>query len=115
MTNTLFDVTPGGFAILDDLANDPGVLAHMRRQAVVTAIRLAALADGTFHAGTMRPHLPKPPYDVNPHSVGAVVSALVKTGAIRKTGRYAESGNVKNRNGQRPVPIYRIVNLGGLA
>lgn len=103
------------YTLLDALAEDLAIPSRVDdRDGIVSAIKAATKTSPLFHAGTMREHLPKPPHEVDPHRVGAVVSALVKSGAIVKTGEYALSGNGPQRNTYRPVPWYRIVDRGAL-
>ncbi len=94
------------YSILDQLANEPAPRGH----AESTLIRLAVIAaacdnGGIVTAATLRPLLPE---TVNPHRIGAVVSALVKQGILVRTGRYAESSNRKWRNMHRPMPVYEV-------
>ncbi|MFA5636850.1 MAG: hypothetical protein WC977_13215 [Anaerovoracaceae bacterium] len=107
--DTLF---PDDYSRLDLIADEPGPLKDEEREGIVEAIRHAASdGGGRFHAGTVRPYLPE---KVDPHRVGAIVSALAKTGAFIKTGEYALSGNERHRNAQRPVPWYRVIDWEGL-
>lgn len=97
------------YTLLDALAEDLAIPSRVDdRDAILGAIRSATASSPFFHAGTMREFLPA---TVAPHRIGAIVSALVKTGAIVKTRDYALSGNSKHRNAQRPVPWYRVVDL----
>ncbi|MBE3133855.1 MAG: hypothetical protein IMZ55_10290 [Acidobacteria bacterium] len=100
------------YTLLDALAEDLAIPSRVDdRDAILSAIRAATISSPFFHAGTMRPGIPE---GVDPHRIGAIVSALVKTGVIVKTGEYALSGNGPQRNTYRPVPWYRVTDQGGL-
>ena len=93
------DYTP-----LDELANDPATIASMEHDVICTAVDRAAAELVTFSAFDVRCRMER---EVNPHRVGAVISGLVKSGALVKTGKWAESRNAKSRNTHRPMPVYR--------
>lgn len=96
------------YQILDDLAADPATLNAAKMRAIYSAISdAAAIAGGTLTAASIRPHLPA--HLTDDPRVGAAVSALVKSKVIRRTGRYAVSGNGKSRNALRPMPIYVVL------
>ena len=106
-------MTATDYSILDDLADDPGVINALKMAAIYGAILDAAsLAGGTFSAATVREHLPEWVRD-DPR-VGAAFSALVTGRVARKTGRYVQSGNGKSRNAQRPVCEYVVTDWAEL-
>ena len=106
-------MTATDYSILDDLAADPGVLNAAKMRAIYSAISdAAAIAGGTLTAASIRPHLPA--HLTDDPRVGAAVSALVKSRTIRRTGRYAVSGNGKSRNAMRPMPIYVVLDWDAL-
>lgn len=95
---------PADYSLLDFLANDPETRAAAEREVICDAVNAAARDLVTFSAFDVRCRLAR---DVNPHRVGAVISGLVKSGVLVKTGMFAESGNSKSRNAHRPMPCYR--------
>ena len=106
-------MTATDYSILDDLADDPGVINARKMTIIYAAISdAAAIAGGTLTAASIRPHLPA--HLTDDPRVGAAVSALIRRGIIRRTGRYALSGNGKSRNGLRPVPVYVVLDWDGL-
>ena len=107
-------MTATDYSILDDLADDPGVINARKMAAIYTAIFDAALDNGgTVHASTVREHLPS--YLRNEPRIGAAMSALARCGAIRPTGEYRPSGNAKSRNANRPTPVYEVRDLSEIA
>ena len=106
-------MTATDYSILDDLAADPGAI-NARKMAIIYGAILdaAAIAGGTLTAASIRPHLPA--HLTDDPRVGAAVSALIRRGIIRRTGRYALSGNGKSRNSNRPVPVYRVLDWAAL-
>ncbi len=103
---------PNDYSRLDLIADQPGPLKDEERDGIVAAIRQAADdGGGRFNAGTVRPYLPK---DHNPNRVGSIYSTLLDAGVIRDTGEAARSGDTKNRNGNRWVPVYEVVDWEGL-
>ena len=101
------------YQVLDDLALDPATLSAAKMRAIYSAIGdAAAIAGGTLTAASIRPHLPA--HLTDDPRVGAAVSALVKSRTIRRTGRYAVSGNGKSRNTMRPMPIYVVLDWDAL-
>ncbi len=101
-------MTTADYSLLDLLADDPSTLAELDRDAICAAIRQAAKRDGQVTAATVRAALDRP---VNPHRIGAVVSGLVKRGALIDTGRVARSLDARNRNSNRRLPVYAVPNL----
>jgi len=76
------------------------------RSAVLTAIHEAAnVGGGLVTAASVRPLIPE---WVPAPVVGNVFSQLTKNGTLVHTGGYADSGNLKSRNGGRPMKIYRV-------
>ena len=106
-------MTATDYSILDDLADDPGVI-NARKMAIIYGAILdaASLAGGRFSAATVRVHLPEWVRD-DPR-VGAAFSALVAGRVARKTGRYVLSGNARSRNAQRPVCEYVVTDWAAL-
>jgi hypothetical protein len=103
---------PSDYSRLDLIADDPSPLKDDERAGIVKAIRLAAKdGGGRFHAGTVRPYLPK---DHNPHRVGPIYSTFLDAGVIRATDIPARSGDTRNRNGNRFVPVYEVLDWEGL-
>lgn len=78
------------FTLLDLLAAENHPLGKdEERLAILDAIQQAANANhGGVHASWVRQYLPA---DVNPHRVGAVMSALVKQGTLIDTGEVLRS------------------------
>ena len=106
-------MTAADYTILDDLALDPATLNAAKMRAIYSAISdAAALAGGTITAASIRPHLPA--HLTGDPRVGAAMSALVAGRIIRRTGRYAVSGNGKSRNALRPMPIYVVLDWDAL-
>ena len=106
-------MTAINYSILDDLADDPGVINARKMAAIYTAILDAAsLAGGRFSAPSVRPMLP--PHLTDDPRVGAAFSALVSGGIARKTGTYVLSGNTRSRNAQRPVCEYIVTDWNEL-
>lgn len=105
MTTTTEDWT-----LVDQVAADPSILAALDRVAICVAILDAhdTSPTGTVTAATIRAHLERP---VNPHRIGAVISALANRGVLVRLRRTAKSGNRAQRNGQRDMPVYRIPDL----
>jgi hypothetical protein len=92
------------YEILDLVADDPSVSKTFSRQAIIAAVNAAAeVHAGRVSAAWIRPHLPG---WVNPSQVGAVVSALVKTGLLTPTAEICESGNHAQRNTTRLMRVY---------
>ena len=100
-------MTATDYSILDDLADDPGVINARKMTAIYGAILDAAsLAGGRFSAASVRPNLPA--HLTDDPRVGAAFSALVAGRVARKTGRLTLSGNARSRNAQRPVCEYVV-------
>lgn len=96
----------GEYAILDQIAGEPAPAGHLQNEAVKRAVVAAADENGgEVTAATVRPHVPA---WVEPHRVGAVISALVKSGALIDTGRVQRSGQAKNRNRTKRLPVYAL-------
>ena len=106
-------MTATDYSILDDLADDPGVI-NARKMAIIYGAILdaAAIAGGRFSAATVRVHLPA--HLTDDPRVGAAFSALVSSGVARKTGTYVLSGNARSRNAQRPVCEYVVTDWAEL-
>lgn len=102
---------------VDALADDPSVLAALDREAICAAIRVASSTrhrNGVVTASTIRDELAESKRPVNPHRIGAVVSGLVRSGALIDTGRTSRSNDARNRNRNRHLPVYRIPDLGAV-
>lgn len=100
---------------VDALGDDPSVLAALDREAICKAIRFAARKNLSHEvtARTIREELAER-RTVNPKRVGAVMSGLVRSGALVDTGFVARSGDARNRNRNRRLPVYRIPDLGAV-
>lgn len=95
-----------GYDLLDLITADPLPNKQATRDAVLAAItKVAAEHDGLVTAAWVRPLLPE---YANPHQVGATISVLVKQGVLTRTGATHTSGNQKQRNTYRPMPVYRL-------
>ena len=106
-------MTATDYSILDDLADDPGVINARKMTAIYGAILDAAsLAGGRFSAASVRPNLPA--HLTDDPRVGAAFSALVTGRVARKTGRFTLSGNARSRNAQRPVCEYVVTDWAAL-
>lgn len=91
---------------IDLVAADHRFSAVQSRHAIRSAISMAAKAhDGLVHISDVRPLLPD---WVTPHQVGAVFTALVRSGVLVWTGEYRPSGNAAQRNAQRPAKVYHL-------
>ena len=98
-------MTATDYSILDDLADDPGVI-NARKMAIIYGAILdaARLAGGFYSAASVRLHLPR--WALGPQ-VGAVMSVLTKRGLlVRVPGAVHESENMGQRNGTRLMPLY---------
>lgn len=94
------------WSLVEGLDGDPGVLAQLDREAVCRAIRrVAALTGGIVTAAQIRGELKR---DVNPHRLGAIVNGFARKGVFVDTGRVAPSGDSKNRNAKRRMPVWRV-------
>jgi hypothetical protein len=106
MTTTTAERSPANpFAILDDMNADPETRAAAEREVIVTAVALASVLTkhGQFSCADVRQLIMRP---VRPARIGAVVSGLVKQGAIVKVpGKYVPNGG-GSRNGSKPSPVY---------
>jgi hypothetical protein len=87
------------------LATDPTILASLEREAICAAILKTHQAHNKVTARTIRENLERP---VNPHRIGAVIGKLVKQQALTPTREVDRSGNTKQRNSNRLMPVYRV-------
>ena len=92
---------------VDMLDQDPTVIATLDREAICRAICLVAAATGGIvTAPQVRAELKR---NVNPHRIGAVMSGFAKRGILVDTGRVVRSDDKKNRNANRRLPVWRVV------
>lgn len=97
---------------VDALADDPTVIATLQREAIIDAVKCAASENnGLVAAAAVRAAMKRP---VAPHRIGAVISGLVKRGVLVDTGMMAPSGDRRNRNSRRRLPVWRLVDEGAL-
>lgn len=93
--------------VIDVVAADWRPTPRAIRAEIHKAIRQAAAEhDGEVHIATVRELLP--PWATGPQ-VGATICALVRSGHLQNTGRYAHSGNRTQRNRTRPAEIRCLV------
>lgn len=77
------------------------------RAVVLAAVDAAAAAnDGEVHIADVRERLAR---DVDPHTVGAVICALVRQRVLVGTGVFRPNGGVKSRNATKPAEVRRLV------
>ena len=93
--------------ILDHIATEPSIQAHMDRVSIRAAVVIASREseDGTFSIADVRPHIVR---NVRPATIGATMCAMVKQHDLEVVG-FARSGNTAQRNGNRVVNLYRAV------
>ena len=106
-------MTATDYSILDDLADDPGVI-NARKMAIIYGAILdaAQLAGGFYSAASVRLHLPE--WLRSDPRIGAAISALPKAQISKPTRTYVPSMNAKSRNSNRPVPVYRVLDWAAL-
>lgn len=75
------------------------------RAALRQALRDAAAVHTDLHIGIIRLYLRR---DVEPHQIGAFMTAMVRRGVLVWDGGHAANGNTRTRNAQRPVKTYRL-------
>ena len=91
---------------IDQVATDPYPFRNLDRTLILSAIdRAAAKHDGLVHASWVRPLLPT---YVDPHSIGAVICALVRQRALVGTGVYLPNGNHRSRNATKRSEVRRL-------
>lgn len=101
------------WTLVNQVHDDPAPLPHMHRIEVLKAIiNCAETHDGLVHASWVRDLLPE---GVDEHMRGNVVSHLSRAGSLRRTGRYLPSGDAKNRNRTRGLPVFRVTSMARLA
>ena len=89
------------WTLVDQIASDPSVLSALHRAEICAAVvKCAEAHNGVVSSGMAREFLPAA---VNPNLIGNVMRNLSRAGALRWTGRWVDSGNVKSRNRHRPV------------
>ena len=94
------------WSLVEQLDQDPGVLATLDREAYCRAVRrVAASTGGIVTAAQIRAELKR---KVNPHRIGGIVNGFVTRGLFIDTGRTALSGDTKNRNRNRRLPVWQV-------
>lgn len=92
---------------IDSVATNPYAWAVDDRTAVLAAIEItAAQHDGLVHIAWVRSHLDR---QVDPHTLGAVICALVRQRVLAGTGRYLPNGNHGSRNRTKPSEVRRLM------
>lgn len=92
--------------VLDAVASDWRPSRVEARRAIREAIHRAAQDNrGLVHIAQVRPHLPE---WIDPHQVGALLSALTRKGYLIPTGRYRPNGDPKSGNAAKPAEVRRL-------
>ena len=100
------------WSLVDQVAADPHPLSEVKRADIINAfIEAASDHGGEVHASWVRPYLP---VGVNEHLIGNVASQLSRKKILQRTGRYLPSGDARNRNRLRDLPVRRVVNWDAL-
>lgn len=92
---------------IDAASKEPGEDRNATtRAAYLDAIKhVTSRTGGTFHIGQVRPLVDE---SLSGPAVGALICGLSRRRLIEHTGEYAESGNSRQRNSTRPVPVFRV-------
>lgn len=67
---------------------------------------VAARNGGTFHAGLVRKYVRE---ESHGPAVGALITGLVRSHKIEHTGEYATLRDPRNRHGETPCKVYRVI------
>lgn len=105
--------TPDLLDMLDAAAKSSPATPGAVRAEWLKAIRLVARATGgTFHSGQVRSIVPE--WAHGPES-GALITSLVRSGAITWSGRMDTLGNTGQRAGSRLVKVYSVADVEALS
>lgn len=95
------------WSLVNAVGKDPSPLAVNQRVQIMNAMfRVARSYHGRIHSSWMHEYLPEGA--VTGNLIGNVMSQLSNAGIIERTGDHLPSGQLKNRNRTKELPVWRV-------